>query len=593
MKEKEFQVEKACILPFGAAKAGRDLVVSLPTEEKITGIELYNRVTKEKVGYGKIGDKYKEANIYSFAVKGAATYNYILLNEKEPVRDTYAKIVSGSGIFGKGKTISYGVYNEKFDWQNDVKPNYNYEDSFIYKLHVRGFTKHSSSKVKNKGTFAGIVEKINYLKELGITAVELMPAYEFDETIRDANGGDRVNYWGYGNAYYFAPKEAYSSKKNGGQINEFKNMVRELHKAGIEVIMDFYFVPGTNPYLIIDCLRHWVLEYHIDGVHINTEVVPAKMIKEDPVLAMAKIFADMWDVVDHFTEKGDLTDKRVAIFNDEFMINIRRFIKSDEGQLYGMASKLKSNPASCGVINYLANHYTFTLMDAVSYDKKHNEENGEENRDGTEYNYSWNCGIEGITRKKRVKDLRIKQIKNALTILFLSQGTPMVYSGDEMGRSQRGNNNPYCQDNDVTWINWNLLKTNKDVFDYVKELVAFRERHKMLHLKEEPKNMDYLSKGVPDISFHGTDPWRADFSYGSRQLAVLYNGQYGVQENSVYVAFNMYWEPAEFNVPAIAKDKKWKTMFITDRGKDFQGIGKDGVIRVPERTIVVMEEICS
>lgn len=586
---KKFEAVSSALLPFGAVKSGNDLLISLPTEEKIEKIVFYSKETQKEAGEVIIDPSYKQGNIYSFRVRNAAAYNYKLYNDKKSVVDTYAKIVNRGGEFGEDRSEAYEIYEDNFEWQEDKRPNVNYEDSLIYKLHVRGFTKHSSSKVKNKGTYAGVVEKIPYLKQLGITAVELMPAYDFDEVLSDGFGAGRVNYWGYGKAYYFAPKEAYSSKKNGGQVNEFKNMVKSLHLAGIEVIMDFYFVPGTNPYVIIDCLRHWVLEYHIDGVHVNMEVVPVGMIKEDPILCMVKIFADMWNVADHFSVKGAIKDKRLAIFNDDFMVNVRRFIKSDEGQTGEIAEKLKRNPAGCGVINYLANHYTFTLMDTVSYERKHNEENGENNSDGTDYNYSWNCGVEGATRKKKIKDLRIKQIKNALTILFLSQGTPMLYAGDEMGRSQEGNNNPYCQDNETSWINWNLLKTNKEIFDYVENLISFRKKHKLLHLKEEPKHTDYLSKGIPDMSFHGTEPWRVDFSYGSRQLAVLYNGSYGENEKSIYAAFNMYWEDIDFNIPASGEGDCWKGVFITESGVNLDEIISDRKIKVPARTIVVLE----
>ena len=586
-----FQVEKSSLLPFGAYRTGKNFIISIPTNEKINKVVFYNRSTKEKVGEALISEEFRNTNIYSFQIKGVGAYNYSLMNDKKKVKDPYAKVVNKGTGFGKEKDFTYGIYRDKYDWNNDKKPKYSYEDSFIYRLHVRGFTKHSSSKVKNKGTYAGIIEKIPYFKELGITALELMPCYEFDEVIKEGFGAGKVNYWGYGSAYYFSPKESYSSKKNGGQVNEFKDMVKALHKAGIEVIMDFYFIPGTNPNKIVDCLRYWVIEYHIDGVHLNMEVAPVNMIKEDPILAPVKIFANRWDVIDYFSHGNLSIKKNLAIFNDDFMINTRRFVKSDEGQIYGIVEKLKRNPANCGIINYLANHYSFTLMDTVSYDRKHNEENGEDNHDGEEYNYSWNCGVEGATKRKKVKELRIKQIKNAFTILFLSQGTPMIYAGDEMGRSQKGNNNPYCQDNEISWINWNLLKTNAPIFDYVKELVEFRKDHNILHGKEEPKTIDYLSKGSPDMSYHGTDPWRVDFNHVNRQLAVLYNGAYANGENSIYVAFNMYWEDAEFNIPTIEKDSKWKVIFITDASRKKEDIIEDRTVSVPARTIVILEEI--
>lgn len=558
------------LLPFGASVCMGGANFSFPTGEKLEKIKIHSHIPPYDTRAELDISDYKTANIYSFALNGFFRTNtpYTLWSDDRQIRDDYAKIVIGNSEFGekRGEPVKYGIYRDnEYNWKDDRKPNHSYEDSFIYRLHVRGFTKHKSSGVKNKGTFAGIVEKIDYLKDLGVTAVELLPAYEFDEYIDDGTDTGKINYWGYGNAHYFAPKEGYSSKKGIGQVNEFKYMVNELHKADIEVIMDFYFVPDTNPFLIIDCLRHWVLEYHIDGVHVNMEVVPVEMIKEDPILASVKIFADMWDVVDRFKSKGSGANKNLAIFNDDFMVNVRRFIKSDEGQTYGLADKLKRNPEGCGVINYIANHYSFTLMDSVSYDRKHNEDNGENNKDGTDYNYSWNCGIEGPTKKRKIKSLRLKQIKNALTILFLSQGTPMIYAGDEMGRSRKGNNNPYCQDNDTTWINWKLLDTNREIYNYVKELVKYRKRHRVLHMKEQPKGIDYLSTGIPDISFHGVEPWRTDFSYGSRQLAVMHNGAYGENENSIYVAMNAYWEDVIFNVPEASIDGRWKYVMSTEQ----------------------------
>lgn len=602
-KGKKVLVEsESKLLPFGVSDSVNGINFSFPTDEQIDKIKIYSNISPyEIIDEIDISD-YKVADIYSFSLKGvlSADITYTLWDKDRQIRDNYGMVVLGNSIFGekRGEPVRYGIYHsDEYIWKDDRKPNHSYEDSFIYRLHVRGFTKHRSSRVKNKGTFAGIVEKTEYLKELGVTAVELLPAYEFDEYIDDGTDTGKINYWGYGNAHYFAPKESYSSKKGGGQINEFKNMVNELHKADIEVIMDFYFVPGTNPFFIIDCLRHWVIEYHIDGVHLNMEVAPVEMIKEDPVLASVKIFADMWDIVDRFKRKSPNKNKNLAIFNDDFMVNVRRFIKSDEGQTYGLSEKLKRNPEGCGIINYIANHYSFTLMDAVSYDRKHNESNGENNSDGTDFNYSWNCGIEGPTKKRKIKYLRLKQIKNALTILFLSQGTPMICAGDEMGRSRMGNNNPYCQDNDITWINWKLLETNREIYDYVSALAAYRRRHRVLHMREEPKNIDYLSVGLPDISFHGVEPWRVDFSYGSRQLAVLYNGKYGDNENSIYVAMNAYWEDIVFNIPEASINGSWKYVMSTEMLQETEETENNAYsqnaqrkIKVPARSIVIYEE---
>ena len=313
------------------------------------------------------------------------------------------------------------------------------------------------------------------------------------------------------------------------------------------------------------------------------------MIKTDPLLSRVKILGDRWELVNDYYMPMKGT-KHLGICHDGFMCTVRKFLKGDEGLTYEMSSKLKENPKDAGVINYLATHNSFTLMDSVSYDRKHNEPNGEGNQDGSNLNYSWNCGFEGATRKKKVVDLRKRQIRNALTMLFVCQGTPLIMAGDEMGRSCGGNNNPYCQDNDSNYVNWNDLKKNRDIYEFVRFVIKFRKEHKILHMSSEPRMMDYLSKGCPDLSIHGIEPWRPDFNYVSRCFGMMYNEAYAGRAGKMYIMFNMYWETQEFNVPATSPKMKWKLMFTT-AGRDNEEAVVGRVFKVPPRAIAVLCEV--
>lgn len=490
--------------------------------------------------------------------------------------DAYAKYLPDRERFGALWKESCALcYRDDFDWESDKPLQLPMEDTILYRLHVRGFTKHASSKVQARGTFAGIKEKIPYLKELGITMVELLPAYEFDEiarpapenTIKEQDG--RLNYWGYTNAFYFAPKASFS--QNGQAYTELKELVKELHKNGIELCMEFYFIPGTRKDFIIECLRYWVMEYHIDGFHINSDVAPMQMIAEDPLLASTKLFGAWWGDTECYRKER----KHLAEFHDGFMMDARRFLKGDEGQLQSLSYRMIANPAGCGIINYMANHDSLTLHDCVTYEKKRNEKNGENNRDGSVYNYSWNCGEEGESRRKKVLERRERQVRNALSMVFLSQGIPMLLAGDEFGRTKGGNNNAWCQDNDISWINWNLNQSRSAQLAFVKALIAFRKEHRIFHMPNQLKSMDYGKNGYPDVSCHGTRAWYADYDAYNRHIGIMYCGEYVkyVQENTedfYYVAFNSHWEEHALALPNLPKGKSWYEIMSTDKvGNEF------------------------
>ncbi len=549
----------------------------------------------------------KTGDIYTVFIERLepASYEYIYLLDNEVYLDPYAKRIVGREVWGQltEKTKLRAAFDfAEFDWENDKPLAIPYHEVIMYSLHVRGFTKHSSSKVKNKGYFEGVVEKIPYLKELGVNQIELMPAYEFDEIMpQQENNMEyiqfsedkpyRINYWGYSKANYFAPKASYS--QNTDCIYSFKNMVKELHKNGIEVVMEFYFPAGTNPNLILDCVKYWVEEYHIDGVHLNSDVVPVEILASSPQLSRIKIMTEGFNLGRLYRDNKVPCFKNLAEYSDGFLVDIRRFLKGDEDQLNAIAYRLRRNPNQFGVINYIANHNGFNLMDMVSYDIKRNEANGENNRDGTSYNYSWNCGVEGPTRRKSVVELRKRQMKNALLLLLLGQGVPKLFGGDEIGFSQKGNNNPYCQDNEISWINWQGEKKQKELLDFTKKLITLRREHPILHAPKELKIMDYLSCGYPDLSYHGKKAWYPEFENYNRQIGIMYCGKYakdkkGKEDDFIYIAYNMHWIEADFALPSLPKNKEWKV--IIDTAADGEGQLKpvQRNIRVKERSIVVL-----
>ncbi|MFA9464234.1 MAG: alpha-amylase family glycosyl hydrolase [Velocimicrobium sp.] len=538
-----------------------------------------------------------------------AGLEYLFEVDGKQIVDPYATKLAGCEHWGSNQNERQKrgvVCDQTFDWESDSSPNIAYSDLYLYQLHVRGYTKHSSSNVVHKGTFQGVTEKIPYIKELGMNALLLLPCYEFDEYDAKEDitkyepiirSNPKINYWGYANrAFYFAPKASFTSKNGNPQI-EVKELIKKLHREKMEVLMDMFFPKGTNVSLIIDCLRHWKLNYHVDGFRVNDNVVPVEIISNDPILGCVKLLAASWSGEEQVVDTSDGSKHHSAEFNEGFLTDARRFLKGDEGQVRAFMHRMKKNPKNQAVINYITYVNGFTLMDLFSYDIKHNEPNGEQGRDGTDFNYSWNCGKEGETKKKQVLMIRNKQIKNALLMLYLSQGTPMLLAGDEFGNSQKGNNNPYCQDNAITWLNWNLIKANNDILEFVKKLVAFRKEHPILHKEEELTGMDYISCGSPDISFHGTKAWYIDDSNYSRLLSVMLNGDYQLLENgkkddTFYIAFNMHWESHTFDLPMLSKTREWKLKWDTSKSV----IEEDQLLNqrtylVKPRTIVVLQGI--
>lgn len=567
-------------------------------------------------------------NVYSFVVKGLPIegfqYEYIL--DGKSVKDPYMKRHSLKRKFGVENTNASdrAVFkNDEYDFEGDKHLKLDYSDVCMYQLHVRGFTNHQSSKVKGKGCFLGITEKIPYLSDLGISQIELMPAYDFYEfdskidelplnhpsyitdTTLDENGlvtpnkpKVKINYWGYKTANYFCPKNEYAYTDDS--VKEFKDMVKALHKAGIEVIMQMYFDKMQSSAFIIDVMRFWYLEYHVDGFHLLGERIPFDSILTDELLADAKLYFNNIDKDnEYFRHYSDL--RNITDVNNSFKISSLRFLKSDLDSLGSFVFFNRNNPADIHALNYLTCYEGFTLNDAVSYDFKHNEDNGENNTDGINENFSWNCGIEGKSSKKSVKELRIRQVKNALCMLLLSQGTPMLFMGDELLNSQNGNNNPYCQDNDTTWLNWKLNKTNQEIYDFTKKLIRYRKQHVILHQKNALKNMDYLAVGSPDISYHQDMAWKSNLSNYMLHIGMMLDGNYaktslGTVDDTIYIAYNMHWENHILGLPKLKKGMKWIVDFSTANDGEIEDIIKDlfesqDTICVYKRSVLVLKAV--
>ena len=485
-------------------------------------------------------------------------YEYCYKIGGKIVPDPYGKAFSGREHWSvsKGKEkrkLRTRIVTDTFDWGKSQFPHLKKEDVIAYSLHVRGFTKHSSSGVAHKGTFDGVTEKLPYLQKLGINQIHLMPVYEFDENQR------HVNYWGYGKAYFFAPKASYAA---GDPVNEMKSLVRQMHLAGIEVILEMPFTEGTTFSLIWGGLRYWVMQYHVDGFIVNPYICNPDELAKDPVLAKSKILKK----------------------EDGFQNVMRRFLKGDEGMIRDVICQLKNQDTQ--LYNYIASHNGFTLCDVVSYDGKHNEANGENNLDGPDYNYSWNCGAEGNSRKKVVNELRKNQIFNAFFLLLFAQGMPCILSGDEFMNTQKGNNNAYCQDNLISWLDWNQLSRQEELYTFVCRLIALRKACMKQIAKKSEDTMG--RSGIPQISYHGEDAWQMPAGRASRQLGVFYHEE--STEKDFYIAYNMHWLSHSFALPSLPKGMEWVCMAGTKEGvldeKEAVPV-KDKKVQLEERTIKV------
>ncbi|MFL5330570.1 MAG: glycogen debranching protein GlgX [Gemmataceae bacterium] len=561
--------------------------------------------------------------------------------------DPACTTVAGSGRWGElCETDSHisshrSLYRggPRYDWSQDVPPRTPPEDSVIYELHVRGFTCDSSSGVKNPGTFAGLSEKLDYLKWLGITAVELLPIHEFDECdcpfINPMTGEKNRNFWGYNSIAFAAAKASYAAGgiKND-QLREFRDLVKEFHAAGLEVVLDvvfnhtaegddrgrtysfrgldnqlYYLLREDGSYLnftgcgntlncnhpvvrdmLLNCLRYWVDRVHVDGFrfdlasilsrdtkgHLLLEPPVIESIVEDGVLADSKLIAEPWDAVGVYQVGTFPYGQRWGEWNGKFRDDVRRFWRGDRGMVSTLATRICGSPdlyqASGRLpvhsINFITCHDGFTLNDLVSYATKHNQANGENNRDGTPENFSWNCGVEGLTDDPAVLALRERQARNLMATLLLSQGVPMILAGDEMLRTQQGNNNAWCQDNEISWLDWSLARKHAGFQRFVREMIAFRMRHPALRRRQFFRGKTQEAAGLrADISWHGIEPNAADFGPLSHAIAFMLDGTQTGREHDadIFVILNAWKEPLSFRLPPAPNGERWRRAVDTSQ----------------------------
>ncbi|HEY2015685.1 MAG TPA: glycogen debranching protein GlgX [Bryobacteraceae bacterium] len=512
----------------------------------------------------------------------------------------------------------------RYDWEGDRPLNRSSADTIIYEMHARGFTRSASSGVSQPGTFSGIVEKIPYLKDLGITAVELLPVFDFDEkaVLREVDGRPLTNFWGYSTIGFFAPQSAYcTNPESGSHLREFRDMVKALHRENIEVILDvvfnhtdegnqlgptfsfrgidnrtyYFLVPGDPAYymdfsgcgntfncnhpiaqkLIVECLRYWVREAHVDGFRFDEGSILARgedgapsphppvvwQIELDDDLADTKVIAEAWDAAGLY-QIGHFPGDRWAQWNGRYRDDIRRFVKGDPGLVGVVASRLAGSSdiyqereqLPVNSINFITCHDGFTLNDLVSYNYKHNLANGEDNRDGINGNLSWNCGVEGASDDPDVETLRNRQVRNFAAILLLSRGVPMFIAGDEVRRTQLGNNNAYCQDNKTSWFDWTLLDEYPGLLRFWRRMIQFRKAHAALR-RGRFFDGTLNQRGLPDVSWHGTRLNMPGWNDPDAQvLGMTIAGFDG--DSDLHIMLNMHWHALEFEVPYVL-DRTW------------------------------------
>lgn len=551
-------------------------------ENKDCGVILIEKKTGEETQRISFADAVRFGNVVigEMTVKNMSECGYLLYDGECVFSDPYAKAFLPLGTYGqKAKLPKVAFYEEASDKvavvrmkQNDTK------ELVVYEAHVRGFTMHPSSKVKGKGTFYGMMQKIPYLKDLGINAVSLQPIYEFEET--DATG--KLNYWGYTDGYYFAPKASYSYGQNA--VAECRQMINAFHDSGMEVILQFYFPPFTAYDYVAEVLRHWVYAYGVDGFHLIGDGVCLDALAKDAMLQGVRLwYHDTFGMQDE-RSYGKESKKRFGLYREDYLYEMRRFLKGDENLAGAVSARMRMNPASFHHLNFFAHYVGFTMSDMVTYERKNNMENGEGGQDGPAYNASWNCGVEGETKKRSIQLLRKKQIKNAFMLLMTSSGVPLIYMGDEFGNSQGGNNNPYGLDSDVTWLDWSNVRKNSELVAYVRDLIALRKRAKVFMQPKECMLMDYLSCGYPDLSYHGKEAWKPQMESFSREFAMLYAGEYvGDKGAFYYVAINMHHETHEFALPKLPKKAVVRQLMTTDENVAAEG----GMIVLPQRSMAI------
>ena len=611
---------------------------------------LFHRTEDEPYAKLTFPETYRIGNTYSmivfdldptefeYAYQFDGEYNPdkgLLFDKNNYILDPYAKAVVGQSVWGakvsqKGHFYKARVVESGYDWGAFKEPHLEFKDMIIYEMHVRGFTMDESSGVTHRGTFAGIKEKIPYLKELGITAVELMPIFEFDEMedVREVDGEKLYNYWGYSPVCFFAPNTSYTSAvEYNREGNELRDLVRELNSNGIEVILDvvfnhtaegnemgpsfsfkgmdnniYYMLTPDGKYynfsgcgnvmncnhpivqqFILDCLRYWVISYRVDGFRFDLAAIMGRnedgspmskppllqSLAFDPILGKVKLIAEAWDAGGLYQVGSFPSWNRWAEWNGRFRDDMRCFLKGDYGMAQAAINRITGsldlyNPEKRGEnasVNFINCHDGFTLYDMYAYNTKHNEKNGWNNTDGDCNNNSWNCGEEGETTNEEVLTLRNRMRKNAFATLMCSRGSAMFLAGDEFCNTQFGNNNAYCQDNIISWLDWSRKETYNEMFEFCKHMIAFRKAHPILRGRTQT-----CGCGFPQVSVHNKKAWNSEAGGDVRTIGVMFAGRNAenTEDDIIFIAINVFWEEQEIELPKLPLGRRWKIFVNTE-----------------------------
>ena len=603
-------VKEGNYLALGAKVVKNQITFTFEGEkEDSCRVVLIHKTTKEKE-FISVPDDFCMGSLRSITVTGInpQEYNYLYeINGKE-VLDPYATVIVGREIWNDESRkddkykLTAGFNGVAFPWGDDKNPEVPKSDMIMYKLHVRGFTMGQKTAGKVKGTFQAVKNKIPYLKDLGVTTVELMPIYEFEEmpipkeleipeyvkwqpaaedmikpVVLDTKVKN-INYWGYGEGNYYALKASYASEPAKANV-EFKRLVKALHDNGMECVLEFFFPEDTNHNMIMDILHFWKKEYHVDGFHIIGGSLPITSIVQDPVLSRTKIFAE--DFLGQYDARRKY--KNLYVYKEEYQYAVRQLINHYDCDIREFANQQKKQGEQYGYVNFVAYNNGFTLADCFMYNDKHNEANGEENRDGNDYNLTNNFGVEGPTRKRFINETRRNRMRMAFTMLMFAQGVPLIMAGDEFGNTQEGNNNAYCQDNEIGWVNWSQFAKYKEEREFIKELIKFRKEHGIITKDEPFRFNDYRTMGAPEFSYHGENAWISQLDPGRRSLGMLYYGAYakdGKNKEDIYVGYNFYSEEVKLALP-ILKNKKWTLEDVEIEDQQF--------VVVPAHSIYVLK----
>ncbi|MDE6620353.1 MAG: glycogen debranching enzyme [Lachnospiraceae bacterium] len=575
---------------------------------------------------------------FEYAYQFDGEYNVskgLLFDKTKYILDPYAKSVAGQEIWGKEKPVSERMYKARvvdsgYDWGNFKNTSLEPKDMIIYEMHVRGFTQDKSSGVEHRGTYEGIREKIPYLLELGINAVELMPVFEFDETedVRIVDGEKLINYWGYSPVCFFSPNIAYAADTRAGKAgNEFRSLIHELNANGIEVILDvvfnhtaegnemgpcfsfkgidnniYYMLTPDGKYynfsgcgnvmncnhpivqqFILECLRYWVVSYRVDGFRFDLASIMGRnedgspmskppllqSLAFDPVLGNVKLIAEAWDAGGLYQVGSFPSWNRWAEWNGRYRDDMRCFLKGDYGMAQAAINRItgsldlygKENRGENATVNFLNCHDGFTLYDMYAYNQKHNEKNGWNNTDGANDNNSWNCGVEGDTNNPEVLTLRNRLRKNAFAILMCSRGSAMFLAGDEFCNTQFGNNNAYCQDNIISWLDWNRKQEYSEMFEFCKFMISLRKKHPILRGRSGPSGC-----GFPEVSIHNKRAWNSNCGPDTRTIGIMFAGRTegNREDDIIYIGVNAYWEKEEVQLPNLPLGRRWRIIMNTE-----------------------------